>query len=79
MTHSDNEFPPLMHQEIRSTSRLKRKFKMNSIKSKYIKFSELQQEMMDMKVFEPYFINHQTILEYQEKVMSLSIRDIIIR
>ena len=31
---------------------------MNSIKSKYIKFSELQQEMMDMKVFEPYFINH---------------------
>lgn len=33
--------------------------------------------MMDLKVFEPYFINNMTIKEYEEKSLSLSILDIL--
>ena len=33
--------------------------------------------MMDLKIFEPYFINHTTILEYQQKMQYFSINDIL--
>ena len=33
--------------------------------------------MMDLKIFQPYFINHRTIIEYQEKRLPFSIRDIV--
>lgn len=33
--------------------------------------------MIELKVFEPYFVNHQTKLEYKEKSVSLSISEIL--
>ena len=35
--------------------------------------------MMDLRIFEPYFINHQTIIEYKERSIALSISDILQR
>ena len=34
--------------------------------------------MMDLKIFEPYFINNRTIIEYQQKCLPFSIRDILL-
>lgn len=33
--------------------------------------------MMDLRIFEPYFINYLTIVEYQKNTQSLSINDIL--
>lgn len=37
----------------------------------------MQREMMDLKIFEPYFYNHRTMLEYHQKTQYSSINDIL--
>lgn len=43
----------------------------------YIELNPIQSDIMDLKIFDPYFINYRTILEYKEMSTSLSINDII--
>ena len=44
-----------------------------------IKLSSLQQEIMDQKVFEPYFVQYRNKQEYLQRSINVSINEVIKR